>query len=66
MKRDQLTFWGSRNIVGSIPENTFLKKASFIWEIPAGTHLYTFFLDFGPAVKGGEKLYQQGGAKLYH
>jgi len=31
---DQLTFWGSWNIVGSIPENTFPKKARFIWGIP--------------------------------
>jgi len=34
VKWDQLTFRGSRNIVRSIPENTFPKKASSIWEIP--------------------------------
>ena len=42
MKRDQLTFWGSRNIVGSIPENTFPKKASFIWEIPDSSDIMRY------------------------
>ena len=34
VKWDYLTHWGSGNIVGSIPENCFSKKTSFIWEIP--------------------------------